>query len=110
MGTHAPSEYLQFGISMGPYSTRAHRGVFLSPPLTMGLMLTSSPQGSRSHYSQGRTFCTCSKSTATKQRSIRSEEHTSELQSLMRISDAVFFLNKKHSVNTTHTQQTEHTT
>src|SRR3546814_9532788 len=27
---------------------------------------------------------------------IRSEEHTSELQSLMRISYAVFFLNKKH--------------
>src|SRR3546814_9013671 len=80
---------------MGPYSTRAHRGVFLSPPLTMGLMLTSSPQGSRSHYSQGRTFCTCSKSTATKQRSIRSEEHTSELQSLMRNSYAVFCLKNK---------------
>src|SRR3546814_5744396 len=31
----------------------------------------------------------------------RSEEHTSELQSLMRISYAVFCLNKK---NTTHTQ------
>src|SRR3546814_11738286 len=68
--THAPSEYLQCGISMGPYITRAHRVVFLSPPLTMGLMLTSSPQGSRSHYSQGRTFCTCPKSTATKQLSI----------------------------------------
>src|SRR3546814_1853933 len=30
----------------------------------------------------------------------RSEEHTSELQSLMRISYAVFFLNKKHKKHT----------
>src|SRR3546814_10868923 len=29
----------------------------------------------------------------------RSEEHTSELHSLMRISYAVFFLNKKHNEN-----------
>src|SRR3546814_4747163 len=32
----------------------------------------------------------------------RSEEHTSELQSLMRISYAVFCLKKKNSNNTTH--------
>src|SRR3546814_5346192 len=31
----------------------------------------------------------------------RSEEHTSELQSLMRISYAVFFLTKKKKINTT---------
>src|SRR3546814_10039931 len=31
----------------------------------------------------------------------RSEEHTSELQSLMRISYAVFFLKKKKKINTT---------
>src|SRR3546814_3758873 len=31
----------------------------------------------------------------------RSEEHTSELQSLMRISYAVFFLNKKKQIDTT---------
>src|SRR3546814_9308937 len=38
--------------------------------------------------------------------SLRSEEHTSELQSLMRISYAVFCL-KKHNVTlTTHTNQT----
>src|SRR3546814_9284889 len=38
----------------------------------------------------------------------RSEEHTSELQSLMRISHAVFFLNKKNIVRAliTHTLQT----
>src|SRR3546814_8466626 len=34
----------------------------------------------------------------------RSEEHTSELQSLMRISYAVFCLKKKTEVNQTHTQ------
>src|SRR3546814_4034050 len=41
--------------------------------------------------------CSCTNRTK------RSEEHTSELQSLMRISYAVFFLNtitKKHDVNT----------
>src|SRR3546814_7577216 len=35
----------------------------------------------------------------------RSEEHTSELQSLMRISYAVFCLKKKHKHKTTHIQQ-----
>src|SRR3546814_3623971 len=35
----------------------------------------------------------------------RSEEHTSELQSLMRISYAVFCLKKKKYKNTTHTKQ-----
>src|SRR3546814_1269893 len=34
----------------------------------------------------------------------RSEEHTSELQSLMRISYAVFCLKKKNKYNTCHTQ------
>src|SRR3546814_10802456 len=37
---------------------------------------------------------------------VRSEEHTSELQSLMRISYAVFCLKKKHQYNTHHTQAT----
>src|SRR3546814_4183567 len=35
-------------------------------------------------------------------RAVRSEEHTSELQSLMRISYAVFCLKKKRLLNTTH--------
>src|SRR3546814_6213398 len=35
----------------------------------------------------------------------RSEEHTSELQSLMRISYAVFCLKKKNNKNTNHTYQ-----
>src|SRR3546814_4788716 len=34
----------------------------------------------------------------------RSEEHTSELQSLMRISYAVFCLNKKHNTTNNYTQ------
>src|SRR3546814_1173290 len=33
---------------------------------------------------------------------LRSEEHTSELRSLMRISSAVFCLNKKHNSQMTH--------
>src|SRR3546814_10008530 len=37
---------------------------------------------------------------------IRSEEHTSELQSLMRISYAVFCLKKKKKTNTKQTKQT----
>src|SRR3546814_4168533 len=40
---------------------------------------------------------------------VRSEEHTSELQSLMRISYAVFCLKKKTHTHTTHTRNhTEH--
>src|SRR3546814_8750487 len=35
--------------------------------------------------------------------SLRSEEHTSELQSLMRISYAVFCLKKKHTLDRSHT-------
>src|SRR3546814_4232015 len=35
---------------------------------------------------------------------MRSEEHTSELQSLMRISYAVFCLNKKNSIYSAHTK------
>src|SRR3546814_9721084 len=37
-------------------------------------------------------------------RAVRSEEHTSELQSLMRISYAVFCLKKKTQPNKTHTK------
>src|SRR3546814_5575299 len=41
---------------------------------------------------------------------VRSEEHTSELQSLMRISYAVFCLKKKIQAYTTNTSFEEHTT
>src|SRR3546814_6224890 len=39
----------------------------------------------------------------------RSEEHTSELQSLMRISYAVFCLKKKKNIQTRSTKYTKHT-
>src|SRR3546814_5485999 len=39
----------------------------------------------------------------------RSEEHTSELQSLMRISYAVFCLKKKNKTNNNKTENNEHT-
>src|SRR3546814_8905884 len=42
-------------------------------------------------------------------RSIRSEEHTSELQSLMRISYAVFCLKKKTKIYKNHTDHYKHT-
>src|SRR3546814_3146547 len=38
----------------------------------------------------------------TTEEALRSEEHTSELQSLMRISYAVFCLKKKKNINTRH--------
>src|SRR3546814_4085115 len=40
----------------------------------------------------------------------RSEEHTSELQSLMRISYAVFCLQKKNITHNTHSKLTQQTT
>src|SRR3546814_2040957 len=41
---------------------------------------------------------------------LRSEEHTSELQSLMRISYAVFCLKKKKKLTTTHNTHSRHST
>src|SRR3546814_10239858 len=41
-------------------------------------------------------------------RALRSEEHTSELQSLMRISYAVFCLKKKNNTLITHSQPMKH--
>src|SRR3546814_4807974 len=46
----------------------------------------------------------------TRDKIVRSEEHTSELQSLMRISYAVFCLKKKKNKNTKHIQQLTVTT
>src|SRR3546814_3280914 len=55
------------------------------------------------------TFAKTGDIVAAGQRIGRSEEHTSELQSLMRISYAVFCLNKKNHSNTQH-KSNEHTT
>src|SRR3546814_5911481 len=58
-----------------------------------------------SRVDSGRAWLT----TRSKKRRERSEEHTSELQSLMRISYAVFCLKKKHRVNV-HEQGTREST
>src|SRR3546814_6297133 len=47
---------------------------------------------------------------ATEKPASRSEEHTSELQSLMRISYAVFCLKKKHTQQKTKTKNTKNIT
>src|SRR3546814_5398210 len=54
-----------------------------------------------------RPFCLASR--CLQRRSSRSEEHTSEIQSLMRISYAVFCLKKKHTVTTSTKAHYAHT-
>src|SRR3546814_6575972 len=58
-------------------------GRFREAPLVRELMSASDKRSVRAHYRE----------------SLRSEEHTSELQSLMRISYAVFCLTKKSSTH-----------
>src|SRR3546814_6729373 len=60
-------------------------------------------------FTKSRPISTCREtcSPVSRSRSKRSEEHTSELQSLMRISYAVFCLKKK-KINTTTTSNTHH--
>src|SRR3546814_9576111 len=66
------------------------------------------PIPGRTQYSISRSICApASCSTATAAAAARSEEHTSELQSLMRISYAVFCLKKKKT--NIHKTTTEHT-
>src|SRR3546814_5541933 len=56
-----------------------------------------SPASSADRFLQAPTFSACTRSgSAGSRKRSRSEEHTSELQSLMRISYAVFCLKKKH--------------
>src|SRR3546814_10912559 len=50
-----------------------------------------------------------SKIPTTEEVNLRSEEHTSELQSLMRISYAVFCLKKKTKINVDHTTYNDNT-
>src|SRR3546814_7630439 len=74
------------------------------------------PSHRRQHPTNSRVTATppmCCCSSASPTRSIlaiacRSEEHTSELQSLMRISYAVFCLKKKNRKNNTYTLQCVH--
>src|SRR3546814_7605728 len=58
------------------------------------------------HYPHHCTAASSGSSTAGRERIMRSEEHTSELQSLMRISYAVFCLKKK-KIKTTKPETTE---
>src|SRR3546814_3820936 len=61
------------------------------------------PFGRRAHPPHGRILQTQGPTTQPVQSGTRSEEHTSELQSLMRISYAVFCLKKKKKNKTTDT-------
>src|SRR3546814_7364264 len=61
--------------------------------------------------SQARVFCCPLQTGSHPERNRRSEEHTSELQSLMRISYAVFCLKKKKQpIHSKYTKATTHTT
>src|SRR3546814_3910397 len=62
--------------------------------------------GSRGSTKCSRTSAAVTASKAPPGNSNRSEEHTSELQSLMRISYAVFCLKKKQQLQKTHVQKT----
>src|SRR3546814_9823956 len=64
-------------------------------PQTLNLEFLS--QGGASPDPMGDDFDYCEAFNALDYNALRSEEHTSELQSLMRISYAVFCLNKKNS-------------
>src|SRR3546814_1729625 len=86
-----------------PSSLRADTRVSMSPtPRTTTDASESS--GASSDVKEAIPCCTSSK----RSRSVhRSEEHTSELQSLMRISYAVFCLTKKTKYEILHTTKTE---
>src|SRR3546814_10541273 len=58
--------------------------------------------GAQHYLSRPCKVCKCIDERRKPLSSVRSEEHTSELQSLMRISYAVFCLKKKNTINNTH--------
>src|SRR3546814_5443465 len=69
------------------------------PPTTAGHLVTPAAQAPASRPASA--SCRCESSAAIHPDSRRSEEHTSELQSLMRISYAVFCLKKKKHTKST---------
>src|SRR3546814_2297738 len=88
-----------------PYTRSSDLTIF-----TLSLRLIfPAPRQRFKKYNRRRTDAGCRRAAAT-----RSEEHTSELQSLMRTSYAVFCLTKKKVVNTnitdTHTYKIENST
>src|SRR3546814_10116371 len=74
-----------------PYTT-LFRSVLVAPTLRLATYPSTGPLPCST--ARGAVICCASSSTASSA-STRSEEHTSELQSLMRISYAVFCLKKK---------------
>src|SRR3546814_10225212 len=99
-----------------PYTTlfRSKANNFFTPTVRAGVVDGSdracgtdaqSPRRQEFDVHQGKVFAKCK--TAGQPPGIvvqRSEEHTSELQSLMRISYAVFCLTKKHTTHTADNQ------
>src|SRR3546814_2118959 len=92
-GTHQPTPASASVSALRRCSSR-------EPPCGIGTKIAGRPMASRSAavVAPARVITRC----AARRRAPRSEEHTSELQSLMRISYAVFCLKKKKT-NTTHT-------
>src|SRR3546814_4210021 len=72
-------------------------------------MRSSDPCGASSNWSTSTNYSPGLPNSEPTGRVVRSEEHTSELQSLMRISYAVFCLKKKKKTNnTTQTMYTDY--
>src|SRR3546814_5783860 len=86
-GIAVRAEYMAFGLQL-----RSDRREIIN--------LAIEGQGKRAIVGQHRLRAACK----------RSEEHTSELQSLMRISYAVFCLKKKTQYDTQHTNMSYHRT
>src|SRR3546814_6525571 len=76
-----------------------HRALFRSPALYSSIGEKSPAAGTISFFSP--FMSTLSSEACMQAQGTRSEEHTSELQSLMRISYAVFCLKKKNNTKTT---------
>src|SRR3546814_9428729 len=95
-----------------PYTT-LFRSPHRSPASTAAISIRPAPPTSPSLRATDRVWATIVAASARIPTTTRSEEHTSELQSLMRISYAVFCLKKKntqnnkiiHKYNTTNKEQ-----
>src|SRR3546814_6586752 len=83
------------GLRRGPM-----RHAFLQPPGKDGLVACNGAGRTRRSLSLSRPPIPRSLNKETMMKQLRSEEQTSELQSLMRISSAVFCLKKKKTKNT----------
>src|SRR3546814_7321175 len=104
------SSDLPYEVPCAPCSTISTLLVFcmLAPMVSQSMLARSSQR--KSMTSASTPVCsTASRLCATMDKYVnRSEEHTSELQSLMRISYAVFCLKKKKKKNITNTTTNTH--